>query len=338
MKIGAFGEVMLRFSPPEYFMLEQTDTLKYSFTGTGVNILANLSKFGMSSTILTALPNNRVGEVAQANLQKLGIDTQYIHKDGNHIGQFFAEIGYGLRPTEVTYLNRLNSAFGQSSVDQYAISSFVAAVDYLHICGISISLTENTRKSALEMAKEAHRQEKKICFDFNYRASLNDKDYEEVRGYYEEILPYSSIVFGGVRDLTDILGMEINKNLPENEQFPALVERFLRKYQLTAFAGTKRIQNGSKQLVGTLATLVDGEFHYYESNAYDLTILDRIGAGDAFAAGIIWGMMENISPEYCVEFATVNAVIAHTINGDTPLTTIEQVKRTMEQPNLELIR
>lgn len=98
MKIAAFGEVMLRFTPPEYLMLEQTEQLRMNFVGTGVNLLANLAHFQLETALITKLPANRLGEAGKAALRKLGISDQWVGEKGDHIGSFFAEMGYGIRP------------------------------------------------------------------------------------------------------------------------------------------------------------------------------------------------------------------------------------------------
>lgn len=162
MKIGAFGEVMLRLTPPEYLMLEQTHTLRMAYTGTGVNLVGNLAHFGLESYLLTALPANRLGDAALANLKSLGINTSYVIQKEQHIGTYFAEMGYGIRPTEITYQNRKNSSFGLATVADYAIEDFIETVDLVHICGISLSLNEHSAEVALAVAKTAHRKGKKF--------------------------------------------------------------------------------------------------------------------------------------------------------------------------------
>ena len=125
MKIAAFGEVMLRFTPPEYLMLEQTEQLRMNFVGTGVNLLANLAHFQLETALITKLPANRLGEAGKAALRKLGISDQWVGEKGDHIGSFFAEMGYGIRPTQVTYQNRHQSAFGISEAKDYDFEAFL---------------------------------------------------------------------------------------------------------------------------------------------------------------------------------------------------------------------
>lgn len=161
MKIGAFGEVMLRLTPPEALLLEQTHTLRMAYTGTGVNLVGNLAHFGVESYLLTALPDNRLGDAALANLKSLGINTRYVIQKEQHIGTYFAEMGYGVRPTEITYQNRKNSSFGLAMITDYAIADFVETIDLVHICGISLSLNEHSAEVAIAVAKTAHEQGKK---------------------------------------------------------------------------------------------------------------------------------------------------------------------------------
>ncbi|EPI01553.1 kinase, PfkB family [Enterococcus faecalis 13-SD-W-01] len=337
MKIGAFGEVMLRLTPPEHLMLEQTHTLRMAYTGTGVNLVGNLAHFGVDSYLLTTLPNNRLGEAALSNLKSLGICTEYITKNHQHIGTYFAEMGYGARATHVTYQNRHNSSFGLSQKTEYAVPEFIDAVDLVHICGISLSLTEATAETAIYLAKKAHEQGKTVCFDFNFRPSLNQEEgkKELMKQRYEEILTYSSIVFGSVRDLTELLNLAPVEEINTEEQETALIRRFLEKYEISWFAGTKRkSEAGKKSLSGYLIT----ETESIRTPEYTLEILDRIGAGDAYAAGILLGYAEKWPLEKTSLFAVGNAILAHTIQGDVPLTTREQVRQVLEEPERDLIR
>lgn len=331
MKFAAFGEVMLRLSPPEYLLLDQTNELRMDYTGTGVNIMANLAQFGYDSSLVTVLPENRLGQVAKSALAKYGIKTELLSFAHHHIGSYFAENGYGQRPTHVTYQNRHHSSFGVSDHTAYNFEKVVAENDLIHICGISLSLTDATRDAAHTLAQEAAKAGKKVCFDFNFRPSLNTEPNKLafMKEQYEKILPYCAIVFGSTRDLLDLL--QVPKTGSEDE----MIWQFMEKYAIDWFAGTRRTTADSrKQMQGFL-------YNHKEravSAVRDLVALDRIGAGDAYAAGILTGYAENWSLVETVEFATMNAVLAHTIHGDVPLTTKEQVFTVLKNPEIDLIR
>lgn len=329
MKILSFGEVMMRLTPPEYKKLQQSTQLDLSFTGTGVNVLSGLSQFGYETSILTRLPDNNVGRAASAFIRQLGVgDTNILYGD-NHIGSYFLEMGYGNRPSEVTYLERLNSAFGLGEAEDYDIDQLVDAYDVIHICGISLSLADGPRLTALALAKAAHEKGKPVYFDFNFRPSLNEeKSLAWMKEQYEEILSYSTAVFGGIMDLTRLLNLT-------GDTFEELSANFMKKYEISYFAGTKRLQeNGEKSLAGFIFT----KEGYFESEAFPLAIYDRIGTGDAYAAGIMLGVIEDWEPERTVRFATGSAVLAHTTFGDSPLLGREMIEKFVADELGDVIR
>lgn len=336
MKIAAFGEIMMRLTPPEYLMLEQTKELRMDFTGTGVNILSNLAHFGCQTSLITKVPDNRLGDAAKASMRQLGIHDHWIQTAGDHIGSYFAEMGFGPRPTQVTYQNRRNSSFGISGRLDYSFDSIVDDSDLVHICGISLSLTEQTRSAAFDLAQKAHEKGKKVCFDFNFRPSLNEAhDVTFMREQYQKILPYCDLVFGSQRDLTDLLGLPLDKSLDASKQFETIVRQFMTEYQVEYFAGTERQATGDKRY---LAGFLFDKSNFVQADPREIVNLDRIGAGDGYAAGILLGYCENWSLMETVEFATANGVLSHTIQGDVPLTTRKQVRHVMEQPTVDLIR
>lgn len=334
MKIGALGEVMLRLTPPEYLLLEQTNQLRMEFTGTGVNLLSNLSHFEQETALLTMVPDNRLGEAALANLRRLGIATDFIGQTGDHLGSFFAESGYGVRPTQVTYQNRRSSAFSLAEPSAYSLADFVAEMDVIHICGISLSLTEQTVATALELADLAHTAGKTVCFDFNFRPSLNHGpgQKEQMKQRYEAILPYCDLVFGSVRDLVELL--HFGEAPTDEATETTLIQRFMRHYELQWFAGTKRERRGEPGLSGKLYT----PERVFASRWHKLTVLDRIGAGDAYGAGILLGYGEGWDLQRTCDFATANAVLAHTIQGDVPLIRRKLVEHYLQHPDIDLLR
>lgn len=331
VKILAFGEVMMRLDLPDYQLLEQTNHARFTFTGTGVNVLSGMAHLGYTSYLLTALPDNRVGVAARANLRKLGIQDQWIKYHGSHIGTYVLEQGYGNRPSEVTYLDRIHSSFNEYLWSEDDIQEMLAEVDVVHICGIALSLDEKIQKMAQFLAEEASKMGKIVCFDFNYRSSLNNPDEKaQLVERYRQFLPYCQIVFGGQRDLVELLGLAEETGTTD---FETLCRHFSEKYQLTCFAGTIRSQKG-KELQGFC--FMNDQLTY--SKKVPLQIYDRIGAGDAYTVGILAGVLEEREPEYMVNFAVSSAAYAHTTLGDSPIATREQIIRMMEEPDRDIIR
>jgi len=316
MNILAFGEVMLRFTVDDKMMLEQSDRMTMTTVGTGVNLLSSLAHFGYDTSILTVLPDNPVGKKAAADIRKLGIsDKKIIYRDKN-IGSFFVELGQGARPERVTYQDRLSSAFSVMNSEEYDFERDLVGVDIVHICGIALSLTRQTRRAALKLAEMAHARNKVVCFDFNYRMSLNEGiEHDVMKKRYQKILPYVDIIFGSKRDLTDLLDY---KETDETK----LYEQFCHDYQINFFAGSKRtFVEGRKYFEGFL-------FHHdkvYRSIPRELNILDRIGSGDAFASGVITGLLEKWDFDDTLQFAVANSILAQASMNDSPIFSKEDV-------------
>jgi len=316
MNILAFGEVMIRFTVDDKMMLEQSDRLTMTTVGTGVNLLSSLAHFGYDTSILTVLPDNPIGKKAGADLRKLGIsDKKVVYRDKN-IGSFFVELGQGARPERVTYQDRLSSAFSKMGVDEYDFERDLAGVDIVHICGIALSLTQKTRQAALKLAEMAHARNKIVCFDFNYRMSLNEGvAHDDMKQRYQKILPYVDIIFGSKRDLTDLLDYQ-------DTDETKLYEHFCHDYKINFFAGSKRtFIDGKKYFEGFL-------FHHdkvYTSAPQELNILDRIGSGDAFASGVIAGLLEKWDFDDILKFAIANSVLSQASMNDSPIFSKEDV-------------
>ncbi|MEC6746948.1 sugar kinase [Marinilactibacillus sp. XAAS-LB27] len=329
MKIVAFGEVMMRLTPPEYKLLEQSSQLDMSFTGTGLNILSGLSHFGYYTSLLTKLPDNHIGKVAAGQIRKLGVQDVHIQYGDQHMGAYFLEMGYGVRPSEVTYMDRINSAFGKSTLSDYDIEKIVDEYDIIHICGITLSLSKSVKEVAIRLAQVGKEKGKMICFDFNYRPSLNKAlDKEEIKEAYKKILPYCSIVIGGERDLVELLDYPV-------DLFQNLALQFVKDFNLDYFAGTKRGNNDQGQ---TIAGFMAHKENYVMTREHSLNVYDRIGTGDAFVTGLLTGIIERWSNEKLIDFAIASSVLAHTMFGDSFIIDKSMVDSYLEGNRMNVIR
>lgn len=329
----AFGEVMLRIALANYQTIEQTKEAKLNFTGTGLNVLSGVAHFGYHTQLLTQLPNNRVGTAAKSEMRKLGISDELIKEGGEHIGVYLLEQGFGNRASEVTYLDRRHSAFGQSQWQESEIIAAVSSTDIIHICGISLALTEQTKQAVFMLAMEGKRQGKKICFDFNFRPSIaGNQDLAALRADYEKVLHLSDIVIGGQRDLVELLQLDRDR---QSNDFAVLSRYFVEKYQIEIFAGTTRVMNGHQRY---LKGFVINRIEATETVEYPVYIFDRVGTGDAFASGVIASYIEGKTSQEMVDFATASAVLAHTTLGDSPVLSEYHINQFLENPTLDIIR
>ncbi|WP_213519591.1 sugar kinase [Paenibacillus montaniterrae] len=326
-RVAAFGEVMMRLEVPRYATLLQSSSLNYSFSGTGVNVVSALTRYGHKGFLLTVLPDNPLGDAAIAYLRRLGIQTDYAARGGRYIGSYFLEHGFGARPSRVTYTDRWGSSFNTAEFDDEWFKAAVAEIDAIHFCGITLAMNDGVRAAMKRLGRAAKAAGKTVIFDCNYRPSLwGDGGYELAKPHYEEMLELADIAFMNERDAIHILGMTTSEQ-NRADQLRELIPQAAQRYKLNTVAGTHRSINGDNTHSLTGYMYKGGEFHF--SNQLTFAVYDRVGAGDAYASGIIHGELQNASPSHTVEFAAAAAMLAHTVAGDTPLATEGEVLEAM---------
>lgn len=333
-KIAAFGEVMMRLEPPDNRTLAQSRTLEYLFSGTGVNVLSGLAHFGYETELLSTLPDNALGEAAKAYLQSLGISTNRVVRNGEYLGMYFLEKGFGVRPSKVTYTNRKESSFCVSRFTDYNVDDMLKGVDLIHFCGISLAITENVREAVVQLAQEAKKRGIMVCFDCNYRPKLWG-GYEKARPWYENMLQLSDICLMTEKDATLLLGMHTEESERE-QQVKDLLPKVAQKYGISAIAGTIRhtLDVNRFRMKGYL--IQKGEVTY--SKPYEFEALERIGGGDGFTCGLIHGLYSGMTQEEAVNFAMASGVYAHTTYGDSPVASVADIEMIMGPSQVELQR
>ncbi|MEN0645439.1 sugar kinase [Alkalicoccobacillus gibsonii] len=326
-RIAAFGEVMMRLQVPGFELLSQANTLHYSFSGTGVNVVSALSHYGHAGYLVSALPANPLGNAAVSYLGKLGISKNYLVRWGQYLGHYFLENGVGPRPSRVTYSNRLESSFNTAPDSIYDFDGIAENVDVVHFCGITLAMDETARTNIRRFAAAVKDRGGLVVFDCNYRPSLWGEDgYKKAKPYYEELLAMADIVMMNEKDALHVLNMQTNQT-DCTEQLKELIPAVAEAYSIQVIAGTHRTihEDQTHSLRGYLYK--DMQFTF--SNTLRFTVHDRIGAGDAFTSGIIHGELEELSPETTVAFATTAGMLKHTTVGDTPMLTDEDIFEAM---------
>lgn len=321
-KILAFGEVMMRFAPRDNKRIHQARSLEFSFTGTGVNVLSGLSKLGNETALVTRLPDNSIGEAAISGIRQLGISSQAVSRGGDYLGMYFLERGFDLRPTKVTYTNRKESSFCTSQLTDYDFDKVFARAEYIHFCGITLAISEQTRELAIAVATEAKKRNVKVIFDCNYRPKLWNYEYDIAKVCYEQMLGLADVVFMTDRDAEFVLQMPTDKTTQQSK-LADFLPRIHEKFGVELIAGTIR-ESASTNLAKLQGFVCyNGEITYAQS--YTFSILDRIGGGDGFASGIIHGYVHQFDASKIVEFGTAAGVLAHTTVGDAPISTVSEI-------------
>ena len=317
----------MRLEVSGYQLLSQASTLNYSFSGTGVNVTSALAKFGHPAYLVSTLPKNAVGDAALSHIRKLGINPSFLRQDGKNLGMYFLENGFGARPSRVTYSNRAESTFNTAQEDRYCFDMIAKEIDILHFCGITLAMNDHVRGQTKNFARAVRKHGGTVVFDCNYRPTLwGEAGYKKAKPHYEEMLHLADMVMMNEKDATFILGMETVKE-SRTEQLMELIPRVSSDYHIPVIAGTHRSINSDN--THSLQGFIYKNESFSFSKKMTFPILDRIGAGDAYASGIIHGEINGYSSEKTVTFATAAAMLAQTVVGDTPMASENDVVRAM---------
>lgn len=307
-RIVCFGEVMLRLSAPDAELLLQTPRLDVCVGGAEANVAVSLAQLGHAASVFTILPDNALGFAARNELRRYGVDTSRIAFTPGRMGLYFLSPGAGGRAAEVIY-DRAASAFASAD---HAKTDWAAALNgagWLHVSGVTAALGAQTAEAAIRAVTEARRLGLTVSFDCNYRAKLWQAWGGDAPAILRQILAQTDIAFGNERDVALILG---GAPATGRDGADAAFKAFP---NLTLMAATSRVQHSVNHHALSAAThRRDGS---WEAPAIEITnIVDRIGAGDAFAAGLIHAVRHGFGNEGAIRFALGAACIKHTIAGD----------------------
>lgn len=320
---------MMRLQVPGYELLSQASNLNYSFSGTGVNVSSALARLGHTGYLISRLPANAVGDAAESYLRKLGIMQSFIVRGGNYLGMYFLENGFGARPSRVTYSNRQESSFNTAPESTYNFAEIAKNIDIVHFCGITLAMNDNVRRHMKELARAVKAHGGTVVFDCNYRpAHWGEGGYAKAKPHYEEMLQLADIVMMNEKDAMFTLGMHTDQ-IESQEQLMDLIPAVAGQYQISVIAGTHRNINGDN--THSLRGFIYKDQSFTFSKLLTFSIYDRIGAGDAFTSGIVHGEIQGFSPEKTVGFAAAAGMLAHTIVGDTPMSSESDILRAMTE-------
>lgn len=322
MKIITFGEVMLRLSPPGVERFTQTDALTMHFGGTEANVAVSLAQFGLQSAHVTRFPDHALGQAAAGYLRKYNVDTNHIRYGDGRMGLYFLETGAGSRASQIIY-DRTDSAFARirpGDIDWETILAGQpgAPVRWFHWTGITPAISQGAADCLLAGIQTANRLGIPVSGDIVYRSNL--WQYGRTP---QEIMPAltegCTLVLGSKGLFSEIYGV-VGSSFQEAGE--AMMKHFPNIRYIT---DTKRnsISASHNQLS---AKLFDGQA-VYKSRVYDIQpITDRIGTGDAYMAGLIYGLLTFNDPQRAVEFGTAASALKHTIPGDVNLATVTEVE------------
>lgn len=317
---------MLRLTPTNSQTVIQTNAFETCYSGGETNVACSLSMFGHDSKLVTKLPTNDLGERAIRDLRAFGVDTKDIVRGEGRLGIYIVQPGHGIRNSEVIY-DRKYSAMSLAKEDEFDIDKILKDVKLIHLSGITPALGRELYNLTLNLAKEAKKRGIIVSYDSNYRGKL--WSLEDAREFILEMLPFVDIALLGILDFKNILKYEINEELEFEEQLSTLYKELFEKYPNIKYAAsTKRtintVNNNSLQ-----GFVFNGE-ELLSSKVYTFDILDRVGGGDAFTAGILHGLITDMEDEKIAGFATCASALKHSIKGDINMVNTNHVTTVME--------
>ncbi len=320
MKILTVGEYLMRLSAPSGTGLAGAEELSVCFGGGEANVAAALAGFGAETSFLSALPENAVGEAALRDLRRFGIDVSFILRKRGRLGLYFYEAGASLRAGKVVY-DRAGSVFAETAAAEYDLCGALQNADALVLSGITPALGKNTEELALRAVKTAKERGVKVFFDVNFRSAL--WSMEEAGKVFRAILPHTDVCIAS-SDGLDVLG---GKNAGADK---AACERAARRmkeeYGLGAVALTVRESPSASKNV--LSGVLVSDKTYF-SASYPVDILERVGGGDAFTAGLVFSLMRGADGQTAVDFAAASDAYKHTLRGDKMCVPAEEIEAAM---------
>lgn len=335
-KIITLGEILLRLSTSVGERILQANQLSMHYGGAEANVAVSLSNYGYDVNFVSKIPNNSIGDAVERHLKSFGVRTDYLVRGGERLGTYYLETGVGERSAQVTYDRKYSSISGLMK-EEINFDEIFQDVSLFHVSGITPALSPVLAELTLTALKKAQENGIMTSFDFNYRSKLWTS--KEAAAAFTPLLRYVDICSCGELDAIHLLGIEeADESLSKEEKLIYYYEEIQKTYSnITYISSTFRdvLSASANTLQGNL--YVDGAMHHSKVH-YINPIVDRVGGGDAFAAGIIHGILDGMSPEKTITFATAASALKHTVHGDCNIFSETEVMDFVENGSGKIIR
>ena len=327
MRVVTFGEIMLRLAPNGYNRLFQESNLQATFAGGEANVAVSLANFGLESRYVTKLPEHAVGQAAINSLRYFGIDTSKISRGGERVGIFYLEKGASQRGSVCIY-DRKNSAIATASESDFDWNDIFDGADWFHFTGITPALSDDLANICLTALKVAKAKGINVSCDLNYRSKLWSK--EKARKVMTELVKYVDVCIANEEDAKDVFGIEsegtdIYAGKINYENYKYVAKQLADKFGFKKVAITLRTSYSASD--NDWAGLLYDGTNFCFSKTYKLHIVDRVGGGDSFGAGLIYSMLKGKTSQEAIEFAVCASALKHSIEGDFNRVTVKEVEK-----------
>ena len=326
-KVITFGEIMLRLSAPAHKRFIQTDVFNANYGGGEANVAVSLALFGIDAVYVTQVPNNSIGHAAINQLRSLGVDTSFISKAGDRLGIYFVESGAVQRPSKVVY-DRDNSAIREVQAGSFEWEKIFDGAKWFHWTGITPALGDSVVDCLREACRIAKKKGITISCDLNYRSKLWSR--EKANRVMTDLMEYVDVCIANEEDaavIFDIKAAESNVSHGKLsvDGYRNVAKQLKDRFEFKYVAITLR-ESFSASHNGWSGLLYNGK-DFYQSPRYDIVpIIDRVGGGDSFGAGLIYSLLMEKDCQNVIDFAVAASCLKHTISGDFNLVTVDEVE------------
>ena len=327
-RVVTFGEVMLRLKSPGVERLFQSPSLEASFGGAEANVAVSLTQFGVPVSFVSAIPANPIGDACLGELRKFGVDTSRVRRQGSRLGIYFLEAGANQRPSKVVY-DRSGSAMAAAKPGDFDWDVVLDGASWFHLTGVTPAISQSAADLAIDAARRAREKGITVSCDYNYRKNLW-KYGKSAPDVMRELVRHVHVGIANEEDCQEALGIELDVDVASGslatDRYRALAARVLEEFpNLDKQVITLR-ESHSADRNGWSAVLHNGK-DFLVSRRYDITdIVDRVGAGDSFGAGLIYGLHAYGDDARALEFAAAASCLKHSILGDFNRVSVSEVE------------
>ncbi len=326
-KTVTFGEIMLRLAPEGYYRFVQAESYGATYGGGEANVSVSLANYGLESSFVTKLPAHEIGQAGVNSLRRFGVDTSHIVRGGSRVGIYFLEKGASQRPSKVIY-DRAGSSIAEAVKADFNWDEIFEGADWFHFTGITPALGDNVAEICLEACKKAKEKGITVSCDLNYRNKLWSKEKAgEVMG---ELCKYVDVCIANEEDAGDVFGIkaadtDVTSGKVNHEGYKDVAKQLADRFGFKKVAITLRESLSANDNNWAAMLYTDGA--YYFSKKYTMHIVDRVGGGDSFGAGLIYACLNDMGAQDTIEFAVAASCLKHSIEGDFNQVSVDEVKK-----------
>ncbi len=326
-RVVTFGEIMLRLAPEGYYRFLQANSFGATYGGGEANVAVSLANFKIDAAYVTKLPKHEIGQRAVNSLREFGVDTSKIVRGGARIGIYFLEKGASQRPSKVIY-DRAGSAIATAEKGDFDWPAIMKGADWFHFTGITPALSDSAAELCKEACKTAKQMGLTVSCDLNYRKNLWSR--EKANAVMTDLMQYVDVCIANEEDAADVFHIraadtDVHTGKVSHEGYKDVARQLAERFSFRTVAITLRESLSANDNNWSAMLYTGGE--YYFSKRYALRIVDRVGGGDSFGAGLIYAELMGKGPQEALAFATAASCLKHSIEGDFNMVTAEEVEK-----------